>query len=108
MFSSVFLEFNLTKSWVQTATNVSVETEMHKFTGMSLCQVYDQNVFKKNLQNRLLSLPSLCATRYVTDTYLSHWKHLQFQVFIAAEIDCNSRASEKHLSGGECQQQLYE
>lgn len=81
---------------------------MHKFTGMSLCQVYDQNFFKNCLQNRLLSLTSLCATRYVTDTYVSHREQLQSQVFIAADTDCKSGASEKRLSGVEYQQQLYE
>lgn len=52
-------------------------------------------------QASALSLPSPCATVYVTDTYVSLREKLQSQVFIAADTDCNSGASEKHLAGGE-------
>lgn len=52
-------------------------------------------------QASVLSLPSLCATAYVTDMYVSLREQLQSRVFIAAGFDCNSGASEKSLAGGE-------
>lgn len=41
---------------------------MHKVTAMSLCPVYDQNVFLLTKQTSVLSLPSLCVT--VCDSHI--------------------------------------
>lgn len=72
----------------------SLECAFVKFTTKMFSKVLTKQV-------SVLSLPSLCVTLYVTDVDVSLRGELQFQIFIAADTDCNSGASEKCLAGRE-------